>query len=334
MIKYDFCFLRLRIAGKLCYLAKLIIKTFFEKGSGGFYAMLDWNKLMTPHRINKPYVAECEDQHRSDFFRDYDRVIFSTPFRRLNGKTQVFPVSQNRMFHTRLTHSLEAASVGRSLGRIVGEHVFQGDKLRGLEVGTAVSVACLAHDIGNPPFGHSGEAVIADFFRLSKMGRKILKKIPEELRYDFETFEGNAMGFHLLSNATSGLSLTFPILAAFLKYPCCPGGTGAPSAYKKHGIFRVDIEKYAEMANALGIPNLGSNSNVWIRHPLAYLTEAADDICYNIMDLEDGYKIKLVSYHDVAEGFTDIIHDEPPQYLWEDRIKKMDDERRFFVEKL
>lgn len=187
---------------------------------------MEWGKLLMPYRLGCPKerCSHCPD--RSEFQRDFDRIIFSTAFRRLNGKTQVFPLPETDVIHTRLTHSLETASVGRSLGTIVGNELNEKDSsILGWQLGSVVYAACLAHDIGNPPFGHSGENAIAEFFN-SERGDEIIKDINLDEKADFLNFEGNAMGFHILTNSNpnktsvpGGYGLTYPTLAAFTKYP-------------------------------------------------------------------------------------------------------------------
>ena len=263
---------------------------------------MEWNKLLIPYRLG--YSKNNHNPDRTEFQKDFDRIIFSTNFRRLNGKTQVFPFPETDIIHTRLTHSLEAASVGRSLGTIVGNKLHKKDKsIQGWELGAVCSVACLAHDIGNPPFGHSGEDAIAEYFN-SRKGKKITEILPEKEKEDFRNFEGNAMGFHMLTHSNNkktqqkgGYGLTYPTLAAFIKYPR-PSIIKKPrksASEKKPGLFQCDIKNYKKIVEGLEIPPKKEGDR-WYRYPLAFLTEAADDICYTIMDLEDGYNHGLVSF--------------------------------------
>lgn len=273
---------------------------------------MEWKQLLKSNRLGCPKedhrgIKPC----RSESERDFDRIIFSSAFRRLNGKTQVFPFPNTDLIHTRLTHSLETASVGRSLGTIVQDKI----NLEGFNLGSIVSAACLAHDIGNPPFGHSGEKAISTFFK-SERGCEILLKSGSELTEpeiaDFQEFEGNAMGFHVLTYSNpkkdrtqGGLRLTHPTLAAFSKYPRPSKIEDQSEGVSEHkpGIFQSDLESFSEISQELG---LVEKNGRWFRHPLAFLTEAADDICYTIMDFEDGYKNGLVSYEEISNNFEEI----------------------------
>ncbi|MFW6035367.1 MAG: dGTP triphosphohydrolase [Halothermotrichaceae bacterium] len=210
---------------------------------------MEWNKLLVPYRAGDNKVSH--NPNRSQFQKDFDRIIFSTNFRRLNGKTQVFPFPETDIIHTRLTHSLEAASVGKSLGTIVGNKLNHKNKsIKGWELGAICNAACLAHDIGNPPFSHSGEDAIAEYFN-STRGREFLEVLKPAEKEDFLRFDGNAMGFHILTysnqkktSVKGGYGLTFPTLAAFTKYPT-PAGIIAKSSNKsdkkKPGIFQCDL---------------------------------------------------------------------------------------------
>ena len=281
---------------------------------------MEWDKLLTPYRLGCPKELEPPDPNRNEFQRDYDRIIFSTAFRRLHGKTQVFPFPESDLIHTRLTHSLECASVGRSLGIFVENGLRAKYKeFKGSHLGDIVSAACLAHDIGNPPLGHSGEKAISEFFS-SECGEKLISALSPDEQADFTNFEGNSMGFHVLTysspkitKAPGGLGLSYPVLASFVKYP-------RPSiilvenekdlvSEKKPGILKFDIDTYVEIAEELGIP-FKKYKDRWYRHPLAFLTEAADDICYGIMDLEDGYKYKLLDYDTVSDLMINICNAE------------------------
>ncbi|MFW6306555.1 MAG: dGTP triphosphohydrolase [Bacillota bacterium] len=274
---------------------------------------MKWEELLMPYRLG--YAKSNPNPNRTEFQKDFDRIIFSTNFRRLNGKTQVFPFPETDIIHTRLTHSLEASSVGRSLGTIVGNKLNKKDKsIRGWEFGNVCSVACLAHDIGNPPFGHSGEDAIAEYYN-SERGENILEVLTEKEKEDFRQFEGNSMGFHILtySNQKTGYSggygLTYPSLAAFIKYPRASliKNKNNVASEKKPGLFQCDIENYRKIAKGLNIP-CKEDGDKWYRHPLAFLTEAADDICYTIMDLEDGFKHGLVSYKKTYKWLKNIAN--------------------------
>ncbi len=273
---------------------------------------MEWNRLLTLWRLGCPKDETWQENFmaRHEFQRDFDRVLFSPHFRRLNGKTQVFPFPQIDGIHNRLTHSLECASVGRSLGTLIGNELEKAGKIdgdAGWEIGALVSAACLAHDIGNPPFGHSGEKAIAEFFS-DPFGERILSRLSPEQREDFVQFDGNAMGFHFLtytnpriSAVDGGLGLTYPTLAAFSKYPrvAAEHKDKSKRSENKPGLFTCHIGIYEEITRELGIKRK-EGRNGWYRHPLAFVTEAADDICYNIIDLEDGYIQDLVTYEQVS----------------------------------
>jgi dGTPase len=251
---------------------------------------------------------------RTAFDRDFDRIIFSHPFRRLQDKTQVHPLPEQDFVHTRLTHSLEVSSVGRSLGRAVGEALVNRHKeLAGLvdanDIGAIVAAASLAHDIGNPPFGHSGEASISSYF----LERADLYKTQfSEIEWsDLIQFEGNAQGYRLLNKpGYQGLKLTAPTLAAFTKYPR-PSKIAQRDkkrkSQKKFGFYHSEHDIFKDMAEGLGLVSVGENQ--WCRHPLAFLVEAADDICYHIIDLEDGCNLGLVSHEQTIALYAAIIGD-------------------------
>lgn len=278
---------------------------------------MEWEQLLKSNRLGCPKEDHRDiNQCRSQFERDFDRIIFSSAFRRLSGKTQVFPFPNTDLIHTRMTHSLETASVGRSLGAMVQDEMASKDVTFSVNLGSIVSAACLAHDIGNPPFGHSGEKAIASFFKnVRGPGPEILnsgKKLNESQIADFQEFEGNAMGFHVLTYSNpkkditqGGLRLTHPTLAAFSKYPRPSKIENESDGISEHkpGIFQSDLESFSEISQELGLVEKNSR---WFRHPLAFLTEAADDICYTIMDFEDGYKNGLVSYEEVSNNFEEI----------------------------
>ena len=275
--------------------------------------MMDWKKLLTPKRLGKTKPEDLQFD-RTPFLRDYDRLVFSSPFRRLKDKTQVFSLSTNDYIRTRLIHSLEVSCVGRSLGRIVGEAIvkkydFNQDGLRASDFGDIVSAACLAHDIGNPPFGHSGEDAIRTGFEswyntVNHAEKELLSK---SQKADFESFEGNAQGFRILTKLEmppqkGGMQLTCPTLAAFTKYPresllsesTLNGYSGR--SVKKYGFFQAEKDLFAEVAETVGLIRRHDNAAWWSRHPLAFLVEAADDICYSIVDVEDGHRMKYISF--------------------------------------
>lgn len=253
------------------------------------------------------------EQYRSAFEQDYDRIIFSHPFRRLQDKTQVHPLPEHDFVHTRLTHSLEVSSVGRSLGKRVGEIILQRypqlNKTFSLfDFGAIVAAASLAHDLGNPPFGHAGEDAISDFFAHHPDGQFFKNKVNDESWADLTKFEGNAQGFRILNKNQFGLKLTYATLGAFTKYPCpsfFPKREKGKRSQKKYGFFQTEKHLFAEVALQLQLSE--TNNGVWNRHPLAFLVEAADDICYSIIDLEDGCSLDLVQYSEAKELFESVI---------------------------
>ncbi|RRD00800.1 dGTP triphosphohydrolase [Prevotella sp. OH937_COT-195] len=287
---------------------------------------MDWIKLITNKRLGQE-CRHCErHDDRTEFKRDYDRLIFSAPFRRLQNKTQVFPLPGSIFVHNRLTHSLEVASVGMSLGndvasRIIAENPHFNDTMLP-EIGTIVSTACLAHDMGNPPFGHSGEKAIQAFFTEGG-GRKLRNMVSPEIWADITHFEGNANAFRLLAHRykgrrDGGFVMTYTTLASIVKYPVsstCAGKKG------KFGFFHEELPVYQKIASELGIPQMpadkesgnGEKENVsgvaYARHPLVYLVEAADDICYEVMDIEDAHKLKILSFEETSELLLGFFND-------------------------
>lgn len=244
---------------------------------------------------------------RSQFQRDYDRLIFSSPFRRLQNKTQVFPLPGNIFVHNRLTHSLEVASVGRSLGSKVAQFLKKNQVPIDMpeileEIGTIVSTACLAHDLGNPPFGHSGEEAISYFFSEGE-GLYLKKLLTDEEWADISHFEGNANAFRLLTHSFNGrrpggYTMTYTTLASIIKYPF---ESKASLKGYKYGFFQSEKEIYRQVAEELGIVKISDNPLQYARHPLVFLVEAADDICYQIMDIEDSHKLRILSYDETTE---------------------------------
>ncbi|MDX1654823.1 MAG: deoxyguanosinetriphosphate triphosphohydrolase [Candidatus Competibacteraceae bacterium] len=270
---------------------------------------MDWNRLLSRARLGT-LEQPSERTARTDFQRDFDRIVFSSAFRRLQDKTQVFPLSGSDYVRTRLTHSLEVSSVGRTLGTLVGESIIRRHDLRGIypqDVGAIVAAAALAHDIGNPPFGHSGEDAIRLWFENTHPGRTILEGLAPVQRQDLLRFEGNAQGFRLIARLQSpdnpgGMQLTAATLGAFTKYPRAslidpvPPGAG----FRKFGFFQDDAGLFADLAHRLGLTPVAEGA--WQRHPLAYLVEAADDICYRIIDVEDAFRLGELCYDQVREG--------------------------------
>lgn len=289
---------------------------------------MNWLQLLSYQRLNQK--SDLGESTRSAFEQDYDRIIFSHPFRRLQDKTQVHPLPEHDFVHTRLTHSLEVSSVGRSLGRRVGEILIQrhkelNDKFSSHDFGTVVASASLAHDLGNPPFGHSGEDGLSDFF-LHHEGKKYMPHFSEQEWMDLTHFEGNAQGFRILNKKQyQGLRLTLATLGAFTKYPCASSiqsRNKSKKSQKKFGFFKTEQDLFNEMASQLGLTKNGEN--VYARHPLAFLVEAADDICYNIIDLEDGCRLGLVSVTDTIDLMAGILKtDFNPEKA--NRIKSVDE---------
>lgn len=257
---------------------------------------MNWKDLLNSERLSGSSTVAGK---RSAFNRDYGRILYSSAFRRLQDKTQVFPLGRNDYVRTRLTHSLEVENVGRALALELREIIEQRDDTQGADVsalGDIVAAACLAHDIGNPPFGHSGESAIDEAVRAG---------ISHTALQGYR-FEGNAQGFRLLTRICDpikncGLDLTMATLGAFTKYPCPPLTTGeAPRPrYKKFGINSEDLESFRRVAEACGLPEL--SSNCWARHPLAFLMEAADDISYLIADVEDAFVSGIIRYEEALE---------------------------------
>ena len=274
---------------------------------------MNWNQLLSGKRFGMEEYHERKHE-RTDFQRDYDRLIFSSPFRRLQNKTQVFPLPGSIFVHNRLTHSLEVSCVGRSLGNNVAKSLmlkYPDGSVNFPEIGSIVSAACLAHDMGNPPFGHSGEKAIQTFFT-EGAGQALKDMVSRELWDDITHFEGNANAFRLLTHRfcgrrTGGFVMTYSTLAAVVKYPFEAAAAGS---HGKFGFFNTEKETYCKIADEMGIKRLSAPEEPlrYARHPLVYLVEAADDICYEIMDIEDANKLKILSYHDTAElmlGFFD-----------------------------
>lgn len=287
---------------------------------------MNWEQLLSSTRSGK---VENPKKDRSAFEVDYDRIVFSYPFRRLQDKTQVFPLPEQDFVHNRLTHSLEVSSVGRSLGKRAGEKIVERHNLKHIsatDIGTIVSAAALAHDVGNPPFGHSGEEAISSFFKDKDSLGWLKAHVSEEEWMDLVNFEGNAQGFRLINQKEHGLSLTHATLGAFTKYPKNASSSRDKNrvSQKKYGFFQTESDAFEETAKTLGLHAL--DNGVWTRHPLAFLVEAADDICYHIIDLEDGCTLGLVSIEETIELLKPIVGDRFNR-------EKLD-EKKFLHEKL
>ena len=285
---------------------------------------MNWEQLLSLKRQgdNHKRLRIEQDDTRLGFEVDYDRIIFSAAFRSLQDKTQVIPMSKTDFVHTRLTHSLEVSVVGRSLGRLVGKkiiekypHLKEIHGYQGNDFGAIVAAAALSHDIGNPPFGHSGEKAIGEYFSIGK-GQKYKDQLSDKEWQDLIDFEGNANGFSVLTSSRAGVEgsirLTYAVLGAFMKYPkeSLPKKPTQNIADKKYGFFQKDKDFFKEVASELGlISNKSGNDIGYERHPLAYLVEAADDICYTIIDFEDGINLGLVSEDFALEYLIKLVKD-------------------------
>jgi len=282
---------------------------------------MQWTSLLSHQRLGGAPASGAGP--RSEFQRDFDRIVFSSAFRRLQDKTQVFPLAQNDYVRTRLTHSLEVASVGRSLGVLAGDHVLRslpqmcaGGYGAG-DFGAIVAAACLAHDIGNPPFGHAGEAAIQHWFNSSELGRGVLVRLAAEQRADFARFEGNAQTFRILARLgmpdnAGGMQLTCATLAAVAKYPrSAQLSISAPAGIsgKKHNFFHADRERFEAVAQATGLLRRDAGAHCWCRHPLAFLVEAADDISYCVIDVEDAFRAGEMRYAEIEPLYRGIVNE-------------------------
>ena len=293
-----------------------------------------WLELLSTIRIGSK--KQITEQARSPFHKDYDRIIFSQSFRQLNRKTQVHPLTQHDGIHTRLTHSLEVSCIGRSLGMLAAEKI--KDHLpvwiSPADVGAIIQAACLAHDIGNPPFGHAGEYAIREWFDDASHGN-FLQALSAEEQADVRQFEGNAQGLRLLTKIDyhpndGGMRLTYATLGAYLKYPwlsktIASQGDRPASQRAKFGCYQSEKEVLQQIAEQLGLIQLGEYH--YCRHPLTYLLEAADDICYALIDLEDGIVLNMLSYEEVEPIFLDLIADygrpeelSIPSSTWQQKI--------------
>ncbi len=273
---------------------------------------MDWGRLLNPDRLGgRPAKAESG---RSPYHSDHDKIIFAGAFRRLARKTQVHPLAMNDHVHNRLTHSLEVACVGRSLGVRVGQKLAKDNRLPdGIspnDIGDIVESTCLAHDIGNPPFGHTGEEAIRNWFE--KDGFSYLGPLSPRERNDLLTFEGNAQGLRVLTRVENhlndgGMRLTYATLASFIKYPwtCSPALDGNRPKTNKFGIYTSELDYFHEIAAATGLISKGDD---WFcRHPLVHLMESADDFCYGILDLEDGLEMGILEWSTIYKILKPVI---------------------------
>ena len=284
--------------------------------------MMHWEQLLSLKRQGdtSKRLRKEQDDTRLGFEVDYDRIIFSSAFRSLQDKTQVIPLSKTDFVHNRLTHSLEVSVVGRSLGRLVGKqiiakypHLREVHGYQPNDFGAIVAAAALSHDIGNPPFGHSGEKAIGEYFKTGN-GLQYKDQLTDKQWQDLIDFEGNANGFSVLASSREGieggLRISYATLGAFMKYPkeSLPKKPTSKICDKKYGFFQQDKEFFAEVANELGlISNKTGNDIGFERHPLAYLVEAADDICYTIIDFEDGINLGLIPEEYALEYLIKLV---------------------------
>lgn len=286
--------------------------------------MMHWDRLINDKRLGLEDYHDPKSGSRSDFQRDFDRLVFSSPFRRLQNKTQVFPLPGSIFVHNRLTHSMEVASVGRSLANEISRELRMKyrdepwcDKLEAM--GEIVSAACLAHDLGNPPFGHSGEKAISTFFS-EGAGAEIRNELTEAQWADLINFEGNANSFRLLTHQfkgrrKGGFAMTYSMLASVVKYPYESRLAGGKS---KFGFFSTEIDTFKRIAEELGLEmrnDVGCGAVSYARHPLVYIVEAADDICYQVMDIEDAHKLRVVGTDEVIRLFLGFFDEEKCRHM-------------------
>lgn len=281
---------------------------------------MKWNSLLSVKRFGQEdkFSSVQQEDIRSQFQRDYDRLIFSSPFRRLQNKTQVFPLPGSIFVHNRLTHSLEVSSVGRSLGNALADKLIHlelvEDTLLIKEIGSIVAGACLAHDLGNPPFGHSGEKALSHFFSDGK-GKNLKNKFTENEWCDLVNFEGNANALRLLTHAFNGrrkggFALTYSSIASIVKYPWESNKIEVVKK-RKYGFFQAEKDDYLKIAKELGIPEI--SNGIYARFPLVYLVEAADDICYQVMDIEDAHKLNILSADETKDLLLSFYHPDNDQ---------------------
>jgi dGTPase len=285
---------------------------------------MDWGRLLSPKRFGWKEGSTQQQETRSHYQRDYDRIIFSSAFRRLQNKTQVFPLPGSVFVHNRLTHSLEVASVGRSLGNNIVPFIqknVQDDLFEVIEqIPTIVSAACLSHDLGNPPFGHSGEEAIRNFFRVNESTFK--SNLTDGQWNDLVRFEGNANALRLLTQKMEGkreggFRLSYPTLASIVKYPW----ESTQTDMKKFGFFQTEKQWYSHIANDMGIPQANQKPLSYARHPLVYLVEAADDICYQLMDIDDAHKLGIIPTEQVKHLFM-AFFDKEKDRVWISNINQ------------
>lgn len=283
---------------------------------------MNWEQLLSLKRFGdkQKRTRASQDETRLGFEVDFDRIIFSSAFRSLQDKTQVIPLSKTDFVHTRLTHSLEVSVVGRTLGRRAGKVILdRHPELKNLgytfnDFGAIVAAACLMHDIGNPPFGHSGEKAIGEYFKTGK-GLKYKEELSEKEYQDLVDFEGNANGLKIVTESKEGtpggLRLSYATLGAFIKYPkeSLPKKPTSHISDKKYGFFQSEKDTFIDVVEELGMMKKASEGIAYYRHPLAYLVEAADDICYTIIDFEDGINLGLIDEEYALEYMIKLVKD-------------------------
>lgn len=282
---------------------------------------MNFESIYTSKRVGSNKMPQGP---RSGFQRDFDRLIFSSAFRRLQNKTQVFPLPGVAFVHNRLTHSLEVASVGRSLGQMTGYEIAQGFKgneevyeFYKYELANVIGAACIAHDVGNPAFGHSGEKAISSYFIEHANdvidGQPLCAFFSMEEWKDLTNFEGNANALRILTHSlrgrfTGGLGLTYTTIGAMLKYPCESVATEKKIKHRsKYGFFQAEKEIAQQVAQELNMIQESTQPLIYKRHPFVYLVEAADDICYKIIDMEDAHRLKILSTERIRDAFMDVI---------------------------
>jgi dGTPase len=304
---------------------------------------LDLNKIYSSKRTRENTEYE---RSRSTYRRDYDRVIFSSAFRRLQNKTQVFPLPGSIFVHNRLTHSLEVSSVGRSLGAVAGEYIIseyrdltaQSREFYLHDLQDVIASACLCHDIGNPSFGHSGEDAIAEYFREREQDAAFKSNFSDSQWADLTNFEGNANAIRCLASKQSGkesggLGLTCTVLASIMKYPCPSTAIDRNVIHrKKFGYLQADKDVFLEIAGETAmmrdLPAGSENdTDIYIRHPFVWLVEAADDICYNIIDLEDAHRLRIIEHDECVEVLLQLLKEQgnAGTGLIEDRLAAIED---------
>ncbi len=285
---------------------------------------MDWHRLVTTKRFGLEAYHNHNEEKRSTFQRDYDRLVFSAPFRRMQNKTQVFPLPGSVFVHNRLTHSMEVSCVGRSLGVDVAERLIEKypDLQNSLitEIPTIVSAACLAHDMGNPPFGHSGEKAMATFFS-EQEGQVLQKHVSEKEWQDLIRFEGNANALRLLTHQfegrrPGGFVMSYTTLASIVKYPYSSSSERAQKK-SKFGFFTSEEGVFEQIAEEVGLLRMPDEHMRYCRHPLVFLVEAADDICYQVMDLEDAHKLKILSTEEAISLLLGYFNDKRQAHILE-----------------